>query len=56
MLQQVRIVLMDKLSTLLLQKMNEREGGLELDCIALEETEEARWLFTFMEFQAQMKS
>ena len=56
MLQQVRIGLMDKLSTLLLQKMNEREGGLELDCIALEETEEARWLFTFMEFQAQMKS
>jgi hypothetical protein len=56
MLDQVRKGLMQKLSTLLLQKMNEMESGLELECIALEEAEEARWLFTFMEFQAQMKS
>jgi hypothetical protein len=56
MLHQVRKGLMSKLSALLLQKMNDMESGLELECIALEEAEEARWLFTFMEFQAQMKS
>jgi hypothetical protein len=56
MLEQVRKRLMQKLSTVLLQKMNEMESGLELECIALEEAEEARWLFTFMEFQAQMQS
>lgn len=56
MLNQVRKGLMEKLSALLLQKMHEMESGLELECIALEEAEEARWLFTFMEFQAQMKS
>ena len=55
MLMHVRKGLMDKLSTLLLQKMNEKGNGLELECIALEESEEARWLFTFMEFQEQMK-
>lgn len=56
MLMQVRKGLMEKLSNLLLQKMNEKGSNLELECIALEEAEEVRWLFTFMEFQEQMKS
>jgi len=55
MFPQVRQGLMDKVTDLLVSTMKEKEGGLEIECIALEEAEEARWLFTFMEFQEQMK-
>mmetsp|Transcript_2717 Transcript_2717/g.3962 ORF Transcript_2717/g.3962 Transcript_2717/m.3962 type:complete len:273 (-) Transcript_2717:230-1048(-) len=55
MLPKVRTGMMEKLSDLLVTTMKEKEKGLEIECIALEESEEARWLFTFMEFQAQMK-
>mmetsp|Transcript_9677 Transcript_9677/g.13682 ORF Transcript_9677/g.13682 Transcript_9677/m.13682 type:complete len:276 (+) Transcript_9677:189-1016(+) len=55
MLPKVRKGLMDKLADLLVTTMKDKEKGLEIECIALEESEEARWLFTFMEFQAQMK-
>lgn len=55
MLPQVRSKLMEILSTRLVTSMKEMEGALEVECIALEDNEEARWLFTFMEFQSQMK-
>lgn len=54
-LPQVRQKLMEKLTELLLKTMKEKDSLLEVECIALEEAEEARWLFTFMEFQEQMK-
>lgn len=55
MLPQVRRGLMDKLSDMLIENMKSKETLLEVQCIPLEDTEEARWLFTFMEFRAQMK-
>lgn len=55
MLPQVRRGLMDKFSDMLISNMKANENMLEVQCIPLEETEEARWLFTFMEFRAQMK-
>ena len=55
MLPQVRQKLMEMLTDLLLKTMKEKDSLLEVECIALEEAEEARWLFTFMEFQEQMK-
>lgn len=56
MLPRIRKGLMKKVSSMMLSTMKEKEGGsLEVDCIALEEPEEATWLFTFMEFHAQMK-
>lgn len=55
MLPQVRKGLMDVLSNRLITTMKETESGLEVECIALEEREESRWLFNFMEFQSQMK-
>uniref|UniRef100_A0A7S2NV13 Uncharacterized protein n=1 Tax=Leptocylindrus danicus TaxID=163516 RepID=A0A7S2NV13_9STRA len=38
------------------EMMNEQSKGgkFEMDCIALEDQEEARWLYTFLEFNAQM--
>jgi len=36
--------------------MKNKDKTLALECIALEESEEANWLFTFMEFQQQMKN
>jgi hypothetical protein len=55
LLPQVRQKLMGKLTELLQKTMKEKDALLEIECIALEEAEEARWLFTFMEFQEQMK-
>jgi hypothetical protein len=55
LLPQVRQKLMGKLTELLLKTMKEKDALLEIECISLEEAEEARWLFTFMEFQEQMK-
>ena len=58
MLPMVRTGLMEKMSKGLVRIMKEKDGSgvpLEVDCIALEEKEEARWLFTFMQFQSQMK-
>ena len=55
MLPKVREGLMEKLKDVLLKTLKEKDELLEVDCIALEEAEEARWLFTFMEFQEQMK-
>jgi len=55
MLPKVREGLMDKLKDTLLKTLKEKDELLEVDCIALEEAEEARWLFTFMQFQEQMK-
>mmetsp|Transcript_9693 Transcript_9693/g.17640 ORF Transcript_9693/g.17640 Transcript_9693/m.17640 type:complete len:286 (-) Transcript_9693:266-1123(-) len=56
MLLEVKQGLMDKLSGLLVSTILEKDTGLEIECIALEEAEEAKWLFTFMEFQSQMKA
>lgn len=55
MLPKVRQGLMEKLKDMLLKTLKEKDELLEVDCIALEEAEEARWLFTFNEFQEQMK-
>ena len=46
---------MNKLKDTLLKTLKAKDDLLEVDCIALEEAEEARWLFTYMEFQEQMK-
>jgi hypothetical protein len=55
MLPKVRQGLMNKLKDTLLKTLKAKDELLEVDCIALEEAEEARWLFTYMEFQEQMK-
>lgn len=55
MLPKVRQGLMEKLKDMLLRTLKEKDELLEVDCIALEEAEEARWLFNFNEFQEQMK-
>lgn len=39
----------------MMKAKDESGAPLEVECIALEEGEEARWLFTYMEFQSQMK-
>jgi len=52
----VRRGLMDKFSDDLVRLLKEKESQyMEVECIPLEESEEARWLFTYMEFQSQMK-
>lgn len=45
-----------KLLSLLPMKLNEecKGGELEMDCIALEDNEQAKWLFNFLEFNAEM--
>mmetsp|Transcript_38374 Transcript_38374/g.57477 ORF Transcript_38374/g.57477 Transcript_38374/m.57477 type:complete len:258 (-) Transcript_38374:435-1208(-) len=48
--------LMEKLSSLLLDKIKVRESDLAVECITLEDQEEARWLYTFLEFSQQMKN
>lgn len=55
MLPKVRQGLMEKLKETLLTTLKEKDDLLEVDCIALEEAEEAKWLFTFMQFQEEMK-
>lgn len=55
MLPKIRDALMEKLVIVLPRKIKAREGGLEIECIALDDKEQARWLFTFLEFQSQMK-
>lgn len=56
-LPEVRRGLMEKYSNDLVRIIKEKESSqyLDVECIPLEESEEARWLFTFMEFQTQMK-
>ena len=53
----VRRGLMEKFSDDIVRIMHEKDSNqfLDVECIPLEESEEARWLFTFMEFQSQMK-
>jgi len=53
----VRRGLMEKYSDELVRIIKEKDSSqyLDVECIPLEEAEEARWLFTFMEFQTQMK-
>lgn len=55
MLPVVRKSLMEKLADMVVKTMKEKESGIEIECIALEEQDEARWLFTFLEFRTQMK-
>lgn len=50
----IRQGLMEKMSQKLVSCMKEKDNSLALECIALSESEEAHWLFTFMEFQSQM--
>lgn len=49
-------VVKGKLITLLPAKLNEecKGGELEMECIALEDDEQAKWLFNFLEFNAEM--
>lgn len=55
-LPEVRRGLMEKFSDDLVRLLKEKESQyMEVECIPLEESEEARWLFTYMEFQSQMK-
>lgn len=55
MLPQIRQALMERMAEKLVHCMKEKDATLALECIPLDESEEAHWLFTFMEFQAQMK-
>lgn len=55
MLPRAREGLMTRFSTRLVEKMRAKDESLEVHCVALREAEEARWLFTFLEFQTQMK-
>lgn len=54
MLPKMKQGLMDKMSDNLIQAMKDKDKALALECIPLDEREEAHWLFTYIEFQNQM--
>lgn len=55
-LPKVRRALMQKLATLVPQTIQQRKQStdLEIECIALEDAEEAKWLYNFLEFMQSM--
>jgi hypothetical protein len=36
-------------------KLKKSNADLEIQCVALEDAEEAKWLYNFLEFMEQMK-
>jgi len=56
-LPKVRKGLMQRMSELVPQKIRtfDKTSDLEIQCIALEDSEEAKWLYNFLEFMEQMK-
>jgi hypothetical protein len=56
-LPEVRKGLMAKMSEIVPEKMKLKKGNadLEIQCVALEDAEEAKWLYNFLEFMEQMK-
>lgn len=53
----LRTGLMVKMATIVPEKMKMKKGNadLEIECIALNDHEEAKWLYNFLEFMQQMK-
>lgn len=53
---QINQFVKEKLIEIVPEKVNEecKGGNLEIECIALEDKEEARWLYSFLEFNAEM--
>ena len=51
----IRKGLMEMMSTLVPKKIKELHSDLEIECIALEDAEEAKWLYNFLEFAESMK-
>jgi hypothetical protein len=56
-LPKVRTGMMTKMSEIVPEKMKLKKGNgdLEIQCVALEDAEEAKWLYNFLEFMEQMK-
>jgi len=56
-LPKVRIGLMQRMAELIPEKIRSfsKTSDLEIQCIALEDSEEAKWLYNFLEFMEQMK-
>jgi hypothetical protein len=56
-LPKVRTGMMTKMSDIVPEKMKLKKGNgdLEIQCVALEDAEEAKWLYNFLEFMEQMK-
>jgi hypothetical protein len=56
-LPKVRKGLMETMSAIVPEKMKMQKGNddLEIQCVALEDAEEAKWLYNFLEFMEQMK-
>mmetsp|Transcript_14440 Transcript_14440/g.23883 ORF Transcript_14440/g.23883 Transcript_14440/m.23883 type:complete len:292 (-) Transcript_14440:85-960(-) len=56
-LPKVRKGMMAKMSEIVPEKMKLKKGNadLEIQCVALEDAEEAKWLYNFLEFMEQMK-
>ena len=53
----VRKGMMEKMSEIVPEKMKLKKSNadLEIQCVALEDAEEAKWLYNFLEFMEQMK-
>ena len=49
--------MMDRMSEIVPEKMKlkKKNADLEIQCVALEDAEEAKWLYNFLEFMEQMK-
>jgi hypothetical protein len=56
-LPKVRQNMMNKMSEIVPEKMKLKKSNadLEIQCVALEDNEEAKWLYNFLEFMDQMK-
>jgi hypothetical protein len=56
-LPEVRKGMMAKMSEIVPEKMKLKKSNadLEIQCVALEDAEEAKWLYNFLEFMEQMK-
>jgi len=54
-LPEIRKGLMEKMSLIVPNKIREQHADLEIMCIALEDAEEAKWLYNFLEFMESMK-
>lgn len=57
MLPKLRKAMMDKMSEIVPEKMKLKKqyADLEIQCVALEDAEEAKWLYNFLAFMEEMK-
>lgn len=57
MLPKVRKAMMERMSEIVPEKMKQKKqyADLEIQCVALEDAEEAKWLYNFLAFMEEMK-